>query len=535
MPPPRPPPRPLLLACLASGLLAAASASPGSADDPLAAAEQLEGQGRVPEAVALYRTAIGGPYSADPAAFAGLAGALSQLGDHRGAVKNFKAALKAGGEPKYGMHFNIALAYMEGGKLTAAAKHFERAIQLQPGFREGHLKLASVLKDKGDTEKTIFHLQQAVELEPGNPNAYGYLGGVLNNAKRWRDAVMTYRAGLDLSPAHAESRVALADTLTNLKRYAEAGSEYRAVIAQAEEEAEGAGRELVDDPDWTEGSGHSCSFFAPGQPGAGHCRNPAAVNAAGIGASEACPATCASEAKPPGNSATDSLATAVGGAVSVGAASCYWESTHSLLPKLWGAVAAELRRDKPSSLSPYRALFLPPPPQLSGMLLNEVAQSWAKMHAKQASQLGVARWKDWWLSDARPRRQESDQKLRVGYISRRIEDYAGTHLMLPVYGAHDRATTSVHVFARGRDDGSAQRKAVAAAADSFLDLSALDTAAAAEAIRAEGVDVLIDYDGAHDYNNMELLALRMSPVQCSWIVRPTPAVSPAHPSAATCP
>ena len=95
--------------------------------------------------------------------------------------------------------------------------------------------------------------------------------------------------------------------------------------------------------------------------------------------------------------------------------------------------------------------------------------------------------------------------------------------------------TSVHVFARGRDDGSAQRKAVAAAADSFLDLSALDTAAAAEAIRAEGVDVLIDYDGAHDYNNMELLALRMSPVQCSWIVRPTPAFSPAHPLAATCP
>ena len=125
--------------------------------------------------------------------------------------------------------------------------------------------------------------------------------------------------------------------------------------------------------------------------GAGHCRNPAAGNAAGIGASEACPATCASEAKPPGNSAADSLATAVGGAVSVGAASCYWESTHSLLPKLWGAVAAELQQDKPSSLSPYRALFLPPPPQLSGMLLSEVAQSWAKMHAKQASQLGVAR------------------------------------------------------------------------------------------------------------------------------------------------
>jgi hypothetical protein len=61
--------------------------------------------------------------------------------------------------------------------------------------------------------------------------------------------------------------------------------------------------------------------------------------------------------------------------------------------------------------------------------------------------------------------------------------------------------------------GSQPRYQVARAADSFADLSALPTGNAAEAIRNVALDVLIDYDGAHDYNNMELLALRMAPVQ----------------------
>ena len=103
-----------------------------------------------------------------------------------------------------------------------------------------------------------------------------------------------------IAPTHAESRVALADTLSNLKRYAEAGHEYRGVIDQAEAEAAAAaeavaGGALVDDPLWTEQSGHGCDFFGPGQPGAGHCSNPAASSTQGVGAAEACPLTCASE------------------------------------------------------------------------------------------------------------------------------------------------------------------------------------------------------------------------------------------------
>lgn len=206
-------------------------------------------------------------------------------------------------------------------------------------------------------------------------------------------------------------------------------------------------------------------------------------------------------------------------------------------------------------MSPYRALYLPPPIGLlfgenrkdgaalsSRELLAGIARSWAIMHAKQASKLGLPRWKDWWLSDERASivaavaaaetvapptdHIDTQKRVRIGYISRRIEDYAGTHLMLPVYSAHNRSSVSVHVFARGRDDGSTHRAQVAEAADTFVDLSALPTASAGEHIRNAALDVLVDYDGAHDYNNMELLALRMAPVQCSWIGFPASTGAP---------
>lgn len=533
----------------------------GGAADPLDIAEQLERAGQLDDAAATYRAAIEGAYAAEPAAHAGLGGVLSQVGDLQGAVKAFKTALKVGGKPKYGIHFNIGLAYMQGGRLSGAVKHLKLAIKHNPEFREAHLKLASVLKDRGDLDTAIHHLQQAIELEPANPNAYGYLGGLLNNAKRWQDAVAVYRRGLELAPKHAEARVALADTLSNLKRYTEAGEEYKTVIAQAEAEAT-APPPREDDPTWSERSGHGCDFFAPGQPGAGHCRNPAASNEEGVGAAEACQTTCARELEDTdaGAAAADSLAEALGGAIAIGQSSCNWEGSRTeLLPSLWRSVAAELQADEPSSLSPYRALFLPPPTGLifaanddSGgssasslstrELLAGIARSWAIMHAKQASKLGLPRWKDWWLSEERasivaavasaepplsPTHDADKQKrVRIGYISRRIEDYAGTHLMLPVYSAHNRSVVSVHVFARGRDDGSTHRAQVAKAADSFADLSALPTASAGEQIRNAALDVLVDYDGAHDYNNMELLALRMAPVQCSWIGFPASTGAP---------
>ena len=327
-----------------------------SVEQALQRAESFEKAGRMQEAAEVYRSIIAaaGP---EPSALSGLGSVLSELGDLQGAVSSFKKALKAGAKPRYGLHYNIGYAYMQAGKLGQAAKHFEKAVKHNPQFREGHIKAGSVYRDRGDVDLAAHHLQAAIALEPQNPNAYSYLGGLLNNAKRWTDAVSAYRTALSLDPssAGAENRVALADTLSNLKRYTEAAAEYDTVVQQAEAEQAAAvsannppsspcsvltcswwvplrswqarAAQAVDDLSWREQSGHGCDFFAPGQPGAAHCHNPAASSAAGVPAADACPRACAAAAAANGGgSAGKQLAEALAGALHSQASRCEWAS-----------------------------------------------------------------------------------------------------------------------------------------------------------------------------------------------------------------
>eukprot|EP01052_Picozoa_sp_SAG31_P029866 SAG31_NODE_3009_length_4790_cov_2.862503_3_plen_315_part_00 len=200
---------------------------------------------------------------------------------------------------------------------------------------------------------------------------------------------------------------------------------------------------------------------------------------------------------------------ALAGALHVGAATACWEERDALLANLRPSLTAELQAGQPSSLSPYRALFLPIPPAIR----RRIGASWAAMYGQQAMAHPTPPFESMKL-----RAGNSDRQYSIGFISRRIEDYAGTHLMLPVYGALNRSRFSqVHVFARGPDDGSSERQAVAAAADQFYDLSSTPTAEAAATVRNAAVDVLIDYDGFHDFSNAELLAIRGAPLQCGWI------------------
>ena len=352
----------------------------------------------------------------------------------------FKAALKTGGQPAYGLHYNLGRTYDQARKPIQALKHYKLAIKANPGFREGHLKAAAVYRDQGKPDKVVEHLSAAIELDPTDHNAYGYLAGVLNNMKRWSQAAEYYEKGLALEPRDVTNHVSLADTLTNIKRYSEAAEHYSAALAVEPLNGE-----------------------------------------------------------------------ALSGALHVGAATASWANRLNHLAALRPSLSAELSAGKPSSLSPYRALFLPIPP----VLRRRIGASWAAMYGQQASAQPVPPFEPPPLGRGR--------KPSIGFISRRIEDYAGTHLMLPVYGALNGSTNiaAVHVFARGPDDGSAERAAVASAVaggpGGFSDLSLAPTAAAAQAVRAAGVDVLVDYDGFHDFSNAELLAIRGARLQCGWI------------------
>jgi len=107
--------------------------------------------------------------------------------------------------------------------------------------------------------------------------------------------------------------------------------------------------------------------------------------------------------------------------------------------------------------------------------------------------------------------------LRIGYLSSDFHDHATAHLMLGLFGAHDRAIVSVHAYSCGIDDGSAYRARIEEDCDDFVDLAGMDTISAARRIHEDGIDILVDLKGFTRQHRLDIAALRPAPVQVAWL------------------
>jgi protein O-GlcNAc transferase len=159
---------------------------------------------------------------------------------------------------------------------------------------------------------------------------------------------------------------------------------------------------------------------------------------------------------------------------------------------------------QPSPLSPYRGLFLPLAPEMA----LSTAESWARGFL-------LAERQPPYIPVVKPSR--TSQPLRVSYLSRRFEDYPGTQMMLRLFATHNRSRVTVGAFAHGADDGSTYRSFIRDRADLFVDVSEDSDAVAAGRIRGAQVDVLVSYDGMHDFNSVKVLMKRPATIQMTWL------------------
>ena len=439
-------------------------------------AEQLSARGQAAQGVKLYERAV--ELAPDDAVIrANLGVALAQMGQISAALPHLKRAAKL--SPKDAqLRFNLGFAYMSARRMKKALKAFRAVLKIDPTTREAHLKIASVLRDLGRLPETVSALQAAIALQPANPNAYGYLADTFNNLKRWPEAIALYEKQLAMPPppgmpaSHAKPFRAdvlsnLADTLQNVGQHKEAAAAYR--------------QSLLLSPQQGPRTGNTLAGLLAAQ------RELSDWNGA-------------------------------------------WEG---VFPKLMAEVRGALTARAPSPLSPYGCLFLPVPPPLRlsiarswqeglrnqfGAEVAEVARVGGSPFAAMGSAMGSANGAHAATGAHAAATAAPPPQLRIGIISRRFHRYPGTQLMLRLFAllaAHPGA--HVTAYAHGPDDGSEERRVVRASADAFADVAAEPPAVVAARIARDGIQVLVDYDGAHDFNNLAVLARRPAPVQVTWL------------------
>ncbi|KAG8818650.1 hypothetical protein FRC17_010758 [Serendipita sp. 399] len=107
------------------------------------------------------------------------------------------------------------------------------------------------------------------------------------------------------------------------------------------------------------------------------------------------------------------------------------------------------------------------------------------------------------------------QKLNVGYVSSDFNNHPLAHLMLSVFGLHNRSRFNIFAYATSASDNSQYRRKIEEDVDCFYDLSASSTESIVKQIVSDQIHILINLGGYTRGTRNDIFAARPCPVQVS--------------------
>ncbi|MET0875917.1 MAG: tetratricopeptide repeat protein, partial [Tardiphaga sp.] len=108
-------------------------------------------------------------------------------------------------------------------------------------------------------------------------------------------------------------------------------------------------------------------------------------------------------------------------------------------------------------------------------------------------------------------------RIRIGYLSGEFREQATSLLLVGVLEQHDKAQFEVFAIDNGFDDGSETRRRIAAAVHGIVEISGLSDPDAVAAIRARGIDILVNLNGYFGDGRTGVFARRAAPIQVNYL------------------
>jgi len=451
-------------------------------------------RGDLVEAAARYRRAL----ELDPAAGTAslnLAAILMQAGQLGEAEAILRRALER--RPDFAeAQYNLGFVLHEMSKLDAAVEAYRRALALRPGMPEIHTNLGVALQQQGKLDAAVATLRQAIACNPRHVAAHFNLGVVLAAQSRLDEAAAAYRGVLAIDASHIEARNNLALLLSAAGDLAAASTVQWQAVKQRPEYPEGWNNRaaiLLDQgrADEAVDALQRCLKLKPDYAEAylnlGNAYRELGLLPEAIGAYRQ-----ALEVRP-------GYAEALAQLVYHRARACDWSEFEADQDRLLDAVRHSSGRVPPFTLVASRATA-------ADQLL--CAQQWAAQFIVPEEQiLPAPRW-------------PAHDRLRIGYLSADFHAHATASLIGELIERHDRDCVAIYGYSYGADPGGKLRAQLAAAFEHFDDLQHLPHRQAAERIRRDEIDVLIDLKGYTHRARPNILAYRPAPVQVNYLGYP---------------
>ena len=487
---------------------------------------------RFEEAAACYRSALQlQPDYTD--AQNNLGNALVELSRNEEAVAVFAAALRTAPH-RPDTHSNFGAVLSRIGDLDGAEREYRAALALQPGFADAHYNLGNLLAERRRWPEAVAEFRAAIECQPDYGLAFNNLGIALGDLGERDEAVTALREAVRLMPAYPEGRNNLACALLAVGKPAEAIAAARAALQLR--------------PSFPQ----ACNTLANAL--GDHGQTGEAIDAARM----------ALQLKPDYAEAHTNLGTLFAELGQYDAAISAFRTSlsyHPQLPEahynLGNALRDQGRMD--ASMDAYREAIRCRP-DLADAHLNlgngyksqgRFALAYASFRTAMALQPHDASYhsnlvytmqldpgcapdairdecRHWNHRHAEPLRsarrphandRDPDRRLRIGYVSPDFGLHSVSFFLEPLLAAHDRARVETYCYSSVKKPDSATER-FRSYADAWRDILRTPSDEAAEMIRRDGIDILVDLSMHSALNRLLMFSRKPAPVQVSWLAYP---------------
>ena len=451
----------------------------------------LSALGRNEEALTDYTKAV--QFAPDnAAAHFGRAGSLYALQRLAEALESYDKTLALAPDLVPGLN-NRGNALRALGRAEEALEDYRRALALKPDYAEAAYNLGHGLRELRRYDEALPQYDKALRLRPLFPEALNHRGITLRHLERWHEALEAYDRALAMKPAYAEALYNRGNLLQEMQRFDEALASYEGALRAAPDYADALINRAallqrfrrLDEAlaDYSRALGlkpdSPLALYNRGTLQWTEFRNyPAAIR----------DLTELVRIAPDYDYARGEL-------LHLRMFAGDWQDFGAEVARLDDGVRAGRRVVKPFA---YQALssspadlkacatifanhLFPPKPALRKL---------SRSHAK---------------------------KIRLGYVSGEFREQATAALAAGLYEAHDKDRFELVAFDSGFDDGSPMRKRLEAAFDKFIAIDKLSDLAAAEKIRDEEIDILVNLNGYFGTVRMGVFAHRPAPVQVNYL------------------
>ena len=158
-----------------------------------------------------------------------LGNALIEKGSVDDAIAHYQKALQIA--PGYAEALNnLGNALLQKGSVDDAITHFQKALQIGPDNAEAHYNLGNALLQKGKMDEAIVHYQRALQIKPDYAKAHYNLGSILLQKGSVDEAIAHYQKALEIKPDHVKARISLGTALLQKGRADEAITNFQMVL-----------------------------------------------------------------------------------------------------------------------------------------------------------------------------------------------------------------------------------------------------------------------------------------------------------------